>query len=429
MPKIIIKDTMIITMENRDSIIKNGYILINDNKIEDIKEGEYNGTLDGVKVINGNGCVALPGLINCHTHVPMTLLRGYGEGLPLMKWLNEKVWPFEAKINDMDTKIGTELGILEMIHSGTTTFVDMYFRSNVIGEAASKAGIRACIGNPIIGEAWESQLEESLSLKDQFKNNSLIDVIIAPHSPYTCTPEVLKKAGEVARKNNMKLHIHIAETMDEINIIRNSYNTTPLNLCLKAQLLEDNKVIAAHCVYVNEEDMKIMKKYGITAVHNPQSNMKLASGVAPILKIMNMGTNVALGTDGASSNNNLNMIDEMQSAALMHKLYTKDATVFGGYDTLRMATVNGAMAIGKQESIGMIKKGYDADIILIDLMKPHMLPIHDIYSNIVFSSQGSDVKTVIISGKVVMEDNKVKTIDEKEVLAKAQDLVEDILKR
>lgn len=429
MKGILIKDIMIITMEDKDSIIKKGYILVEDDKIKEVKEGDFCLNTDGLKVIDGSGCAALPGFINCHTHIPMTLLRGYGEGLPLMRWLNEKIWPFEAKLTDEDIYKGARLGMIEMIKSGTTSFVDMYYKEKVIGRSAEEIGMRAFLGSPIIGDAWEKQIEETIENHNLFKSSSLVSVLIAPHSPYTCRDYVLREAGETARKYNMPVHIHIAETEDEINIIKAQYNCTPVEMCEQTGIFNGSRVIAAHCVHVNDDDIDIMSKYPVTAVYNPQSNMKLASGVAPVVKMMKKGINAALGTDGASSNNNLNMIEEMQTASYLQKLWSRDATALGAYEALKLATVNGAKGLGLEDKLGKIKEGYTADIVIMDMNKPHLTPMFDVFANIVFASSGSEVKTVIINGNVVMEDYNILTADESYIIYDAKKTVEEVLKR
>lgn len=429
MGNILIENIMIITMEDEKSIIKDGYILIEGKSISKIGEGKYNGDKSNVRIINGFGCAAVPGFINCHTHIAMTLLRGYGEGLPLMRWLNEKIWPFEAKLNKDDIYFGSMLGMAEMIKSGTSTFVDMYFNESETGYAAEKSGIRAYLGNPLLGDAWKSQLDETYKNYDMFKDSDTVRPMIAPHSVYTCCMEALKYAGDFARKYKVPLHIHIAETEDEIKMIKDRYNKTPVEVCDDAEIFNENTTIAAHCVHVNDNDIKIMKKHKITAVHNPESNMKLASGICPVKEMMDEGINVALGTDGASSNNNLNMIDEMKEASFLQKLFKKDATLISGYEALKLATVNGAKAINMEDKLGKIKPGFLADIAIFDITKPHLVPLYDIYSNIVFASCGNDVKTVIINGNVVMEDNVLTNIDENYLVDNAQKVVESIMKR
>lgn len=429
MGKILIENIMIITMENEESIIKDGYILIEGKSISKVGEGSYTGDRNNIKIINGKGCAAVPGFINCHTHIAMTLLRGYGEGLPLMRWLNEKIWPFEAKLNKDDIYFGTMLGIAEMIKSGTTTFVDMYFKESETGRASVKAGIRAYLGNPLLGDSWRSQLDETYANYEMFRDNDTVKPMIAPHSVYTCSMEALKCSGDFARKHKIPLHIHIAETEDEIKMIKDKYDKTPVEVCDDAGIFNDNTTIAAHCVHVNAADIKIMKNYRITAVHNPESNMKLASGICPVKEMMDEGINVSLGTDGASSNNNLNMIDEMKAASFLQKLSKKDAMLLSGYEALKLATVNGAKAINMEDSLGKIKPGYLADIAIFNVSKPNLVPLYDIYSNIVFASSGNEVKTVIINGSIVMEDNELVNIDENYLVANAQKVVESIIKR
>lgn len=425
---LLINNVSIITMDGKDKVIDRGYILINDNVIEKVEHGEYEGPISRLKVVDGEGCVAMPGLINMHTHVPMTLLRGYGEGLPLMSWLNDKIWPFEDKMTKEDIYIGSLLGIVEMIKSGTTTFVDMYYNLKEIAHAASDLNIRAFLGNTIIGEEFEKQIEKTISLKEKL-NNELITVTLAPHSPYTCSSDALTKVAEVARKEDMIVQIHLCETKDEIETINKICKKTPIQYCEGLDLFKDNNVIAAHCVHITDEDIKILKENNVTVVNNPQSNMKLSSGVAPITKCIESGVNVTIGTDGASSNNNLNMIEEMQTASLVQKMVSNDPVVLDPYETISMATVNAAKSLGMEDSIGKIKEGFLADIILIDMTKPHLIPNYNTYSNIVYSAGNGDVKTVIINGKVVIKDYKLKLIDQTILKQRVENSVNSILRK
>ena len=425
--KTLIKNVMILTMEAKDKIIKEGYIIIHDNKIEKVAEGSFNGDEKFNNVIDGKDHCAMPGLINAHTHAAMTLLRGYGEGLPLMKWLQDKIWPMEAKFKKEHINIGTKLAIVEMLRTGTTTFNDMYFNEDEVFRVCEDNNMRAVLGIPLIGDAWESQLTEAMKLKDYIRENSkgLVTSAIAPHSPYTLSKEALKSAASCAYKNNMPVHIHIAETLDEVDIIKNKYNLTPCEF-LESTGLFKNKVTAAHVVHLTGSDMEILKEYSVSAVYNPESNMKLASGISKVHKMNKLGINVALGTDGASSNNNLNMMEEMQSAALLQKLYENDPTVLDSYDVIKMATVSGAKALGFK-NLGMISEGYLADIILLDLNKPSMVPLYDIYSNIVFSASGSEVDTVLVNGNILMEKGKFVSIDEERIISDCKKLCEKLV--
>ncbi|KPU45013.1 5-methylthioadenosine/S-adenosylhomocysteine deaminase [Oxobacter pfennigii] len=429
--KTLIKDCCIIKMTNENEIIKKGYILIEEDKISKIGEGEYKDLKDEkLNIIDGEGTAAIPGLINTHTHCSMTLLRGYGEGLPLMKWLNEKIWPFEAKLDAEDIYIGAELAALEMIKSGTTCFLDMYYFEDDICKAVGQSGIRGIICTPVIGDDWQQRIERFKAFYK--RNNGSFDGriinMLAPHAPYTCTRESLEQSAKAAKEMNCGLHIHIAETLDEVETINKTYGCSPVEFLEQTGIFE-NKVIAAHCVHISDKDMEILKKYNVTAAHCPQSNMKLSSGISPVSKMLALGINVSLGTDGASSNNNLDMIEEMQTASYLQKLSTSDATALSPYETLEMATVNGAKALGLEKEIGKLDVGMKADIVLIDLNKPHMVPIFDVCANIVYSGSGKDVKTVIVNGKTVMEDYVVKTMNEKDILNSVKKSVENILSR
>ncbi|MEF9952492.1 MAG: amidohydrolase [Clostridium sp.] len=425
---ILINNVSIITMDGKDNILNKGYILISGNTIEKVAQGEYEGPITSLKVIDGEGCVAMPGLINMHTHVPMTLLRGYGEGLPLMKWLNDRIFPFEAKMTKDDVYIGSLLGIVEMIKSGTTTFVDMYYKLAEIANAANDMNIRAFLGNTIIGEDYKKQIDKTITLRDTVESD-LVKITFAPHSPYTCTTDALVEIGEAARKHNIPIQIHLSESRDEMDNMKNKHKVTPIKYCNDIGLFEGNKVIAAHCIHIDGEDMKILKETSTSMVVNPQSNMKLASGAAPAVEAKRKGVNVCLGTDGTSSNNSLNMIEEMKVFSLVQKLITSDANAMEPYTTLEVATVNGAKALGMEDSLGKIKEGYLADIILIDIKKPHLTPCYNTYANIVYSAQGSDVKTSIINGRIVMKDYKIKLIDETILIERAQNAVNSILSR
>lgn len=413
---ILIKNAMIVTMDEDREVINNGYVLIEGDKFIEVRKGDYLGETQNLAIIDGNGYCVMPGLINCHTHAAMTLLRGYGEGLPLMRWLNEKIWPMESKFNENHIKIGTEIAILEMLRTGTTAFNDMYFYQDSVMEVCKEFNMRVSLGIPIIGDHWKEQLrsaENLINIVDK-ENNNLIRTMIAPHSPYTLSKEALKDIGCVAKNYNKGVHIHIAETEDEINIIKERYNMTPCELLSSTDIF-NNKVVGAHCVHLTDNDIKILKDNQVSPVYNPQSNMKLASGTARILEMLNNDINVCIGTDGTSSNNNLNMFEEMETGALLQKLWYKEPTALDGKTILKMATQNGARALGF-DNVGVIKSGNYADLIMVNLNKPNMVPVHDIYSNLVFASDGSEIKYVIINGKIVMSKGEFINIDEEKVI-------------
>lgn len=332
-----------------------------------------------------------------------------------MRWLNEKIWPMEAKFNEKHIQLGTELAVIEMLRSGTTTFNDMYFMQNTVKDVVEKSGIRAVLGIPLIGDKWEGQLRDACELADKIINekNDLIDTMFSPHSPYTLNEEALTEISAEAKRYNKGIHIHISETQDENNIISNKYNMTPCEFIEKCGVLE-NKTVAAHCVHLNQTDLDILSNYKVSPVYNPQSNMKLASGVARAGEMLEKGINLCLGTDGTSSNNNLNMFEEMETGAILQKLYYKDATKLSAKTMLKVSTINGARALN-MKNLGSIKNGNKADMILLNLNKPNMIPIYDIYSNIVFSANGSEVEYVIINGKVIMEKGNFVKIDEEKI--------------
>jgi len=426
---LLIKDVTIVTMDKDRDVIKEGYIFINEDRIQSVGTGQFAGSIENVQIIDGKGYCAIPGLINCHTHAAMTLLRGYGEGLPLMRWLNEKIWPMEGKFKEKHINIGTKLACLEMLRSGTTTFNDMYFFQEEVFKVAEEFNIRAVLGLPIIGEGWQEQLKGALMLNNNLMSNTssskIAKTMLAPHSPYTLSYDALKEIGSLAKEKNIGIHIHVAETVDEINIIKEKYNKTPCELLTETGVF-DSKVVAAHCVHLTDSDIELIKMKDVSAVYNPQSNMKLASGVARIVDFLDKGINVSLGTDGTSSNNNLNMFEEMETGALLQKLWYKDPTKLDGKTVLTMATVNGAKALN-YENLGVIKEGNLADIVLLNLNKHTFTPLHDIYSNIVFSANGSEVETVIVNGKVVMEKGEFKTIDEEKILYDCNKLCKELI--
>jgi len=420
--RILIENADIIPMTGYDDLIKNGYIIIENHNITEMASGkpapsQYD------KVIDGTDKVVLPGFINTHTHAAMTLLRGYADDLPLMEWLETKIWPLEAKLTGEDVYWGAMLACAEMIRSGTTSFADMYFFMEEVARSVQKNGLRAALARGLVGQGPnpDKALEENIELNKKWHGaaEGRISVHLGPHAPYTCPPPFLKEIGELARKEKIGVHIHVAETRQEIDDIQARYGKTPTALIEETGLL-DNHVIAAHCVHLSPEDIAILKKYDVGVAHNPESNMKLASGIAPVPDLLAAGVKVGLGTDGASSNNNLDMLQEMRSAALLHKLSANMPTYLPAYQALEMATVNGAAVLKLDSEIGRLQPGYKADLILMDLNVPHMVPCYDLYANIVYAAQAADVNTVIVNGRIIMEERIIKTFDEKEVLSEAR---------
>lgn len=423
----------VVTMNNDMVVIEDGAVAIENGVI--VAVGQKSTIKNGYKacnIIRADGKIVMPGLVNTHTHAAMVLLRGYADDLPLLVWLNEHIWPAEAKVvNKENVRIATRLAIAEMIRSGTTTFNDMYFFEDEVAEVAKEAGIRVIIGeglldaptpnskNPDVGLAYTEELIK------KYKGDRLITVAVAPHAPYTCSGELLKKAQSLSKKYDVPLHIHLAETQYEVKSITERYKMRPVEYLDSLGLLTD-KTIAAHCIQVTDEEVELLAVRKTGVAHNPESNMKLAEGVAPVLKMLNSKVNVGLGTDGAASNNDLNMFEEIKTAALLHKVNTWIPTVLDARTALRMATILGANALGLQGKIGSLEEGKEADIIIVDVDKPHLVPIYNVYSLLVYAADGADVSTVMVAGKVLLRENKLLTINEKKAISDVKKIAEQM---
>ncbi len=423
MSKILIQGPAVITMEGPGRIYEDGEIAVSGDSI--VSAGPRGSAPEGFvarKVIDGSGMVALPGLVNCHTHAAMTLLRSYADDMPLMKWLNEKIWPVENRLRPEDVYWGTMLCCLEMIKSGTTAFADMYFEMDRVARAVEQSGMRASLARGMVGVGPDARkaIDESLSFVREWHGaaGGRIKVMFGPHAPYTCPPEYLQQVTELAADYNVGIHIHVAETKDEVEQIHANYHKSPVKH-LQATGLFKVPVLAAHCVHVDEEDIEILAAEKVKVAHCPESNMKLASGISPVTGLLKAGVLVGLGTDGAASNNNLDLLEEMRTAALLQKVATGDPMVLPAYETLQMATWKGAQALGLS-GVGQLKAGMKADVILVNYQRPHLCPRHDLVADLVYAAQSADVETVIINGEVVMEDRTVLTMDEEEVMAGAR---------
>jgi 5-methylthioadenosine/S-adenosylhomocysteine deaminase len=382
------------------------------------------------RVIDGRDRLCLPGLINCHTHAAMTLLRGFADDLPLMEWLETKIWPAENRLTGEDVYWATLLAIIEMIRSGTTTFSDMYFFMDDVARAVAQTGVRAVLARGMIGAgpSAEQGLEESRGLIERWQGGAggRITVRLGPHAPYTCPPAYLEKVLQLAEEYQVGIHIHVAETTDEVGMIRERYGKTPV------AYLNDLGVfrfptLAAHCVHMTETDIATLSAQGVAVAHNPESNMKLASGIAPVVAMRRAGITVGLGTDGASSNNNLDLFGEMHTAALLHKVVNHDPEVLPALEVLAMATRDGAKALGLENQVGVLKPGYKADLVLVDLNQAHLFPRHNLVAHMVYAAQGSDVDTVIIDGQLVMEGRRMLTVDEDEVRVEIESRAQRII--
>jgi 5-methylthioadenosine/S-adenosylhomocysteine deaminase len=425
-----IKNVDIVTIDEENRVIEKSNIYIEDGMITHM--GDEIVGLEVEDTIDGSNKAALPGLVNAHTHMGMSLLRNYADDLPLHQWLTEKIWPVEANLNGEDIYWGSLLSMAEMIQTGTTTFCDMYFFMEEVGKGAQESGIRAMLTRGIVEDRNDPdrKLNESRDLFNRYHrtSNDRIRVMIAPHAPYTCSPEFLIKAKNLALELGTGIHIHLSETKREVQESYERYGKSPIRHVYDLGVL-DVHTLAAHCVHVDQNDIELMVEKGVHPVNNPGSNMKLASGFAPVQAMLEKGLNVSLGTDGASSNNNLSMFKELNLAALINKAVDEDALSVKAEDALRMATINGARGLQWDREVGSLEVGKRADIILVDLDKPHLTPRHNLVSSLAYSTYGSDVNTVIVDGRVLMHNREMKTIDMEKVKYMAQNRAMDLIKR
>lgn len=429
-------------METRTILIKDAQILGgNYNKasilIEDDKIIEINNKIDfnnADKVINAENKILMPGMVNTHTHLSMTLLRGLADDLPLDIWLNEHIWPMEAHLNGDYCYAGALLACVEMIKSGTTTFNDMYFFMDDVARAVDESGLRGVLSHGMIdlgdAEKRKAEFKESKRLIEKCHDTAegRITVAFGPHSPYTCSRELLEGVRKEANKYGNHIHIHVAETEYEVQQVMEAHGKRPFEYLDEIGLLGED-VLAAHAVHLSPMEIELVKKRGVKLSHNPASNMKLASGVSPVQEMLKKGICVSLGTDGAASNNNLDMLEEMKLAALLQKIHNMDPTYLTAQQTFEMATINGADALGMKNDIGTIEVGKKADMILLDIKSPHLTPFRHPLSHLVYSALGSDVNTTICNGNILMENREVLSIPEAQIIEMAQNAAEEMLSK
>lgn len=416
----LINNITVLTWDNDIKIIENANVKVIGSKIAYI--GTENQESSGLEIIDGKGKVLMPGLVNCHTHIPMSLLRSYADDMALHTWLYEHIFVVEAKLTAEDVYWGSQLALLEMVAGGTTCFADMYYFIDKIAEATAESGMRGLLSRGLINGAVledyseDDRLNEAISVFRDWNGafDGRIRIALAPHAVYTCSPQYIRAIRDTAEKLNAYVHVHVDETVKEHNDCLQQYGKTPVKHLYGTGLF-DLPTIAAHCVHVTDRDMDLMKEKNVTFVHNPGSNLKLASGIAPVPDALEKGLNVALGTDGASSNNNLNMWEEINLASLIHKGARLDPLTVNAGESFRMATANGAKALGFSET-GKIEEGFCADMIIIDAQKPHYFPKHNLISNIAYAAQASDVETVFVDGKILYHKGEYKTLDKEKIL-------------
>ena len=432
---LIIRGGTVVTMDGSRRVIENGGIAIKDGRIVAVgMAAEMDLNYGGRKVIEAQGKVVIPGLINGHTHVPMTLFRGIADDLDLQEWLTKYIFPAEAKnVTEDFVRVGTRLGLAEMIRSGTTTYCDMYYFEDAIADETFKAGMRGVLGETVIDFAVADNKTnaEAMAYTEKFvnhwKGNALIVPAIAPHAPYTVSEDHLKAVRAFSDRTGAPIVTHISETRREVDDSLKAKGARPIDYLNRIGFLND-RVIAAHVVWPSEEELGLLKKLGVGIVHNPQSNMKLASGVAPVPEMLKQDLPVGLGTDGAASNNDLNLWEEMDTAAKLHKLISKDPKVVSAQEAFEMATIRGARALHLEKEIGSIEKGKRADIAIVDLDDLNQTPYYNIYSDLVYAAKASDVRTVVIEGRVVMRDRRLLTLNEETIKGDARRYRERIVR-
>jgi 5-methylthioadenosine/S-adenosylhomocysteine deaminase len=423
---LIVKADYILTMNQELAVIENGAIAVKDKKILAVDTAaEITQKYSASKIITGEGKVAFPGLINTHTHAAMVFFRGLADDLPLKVWLEEHIWPAEAKwLSRECVSNAVELACLEMLKAGITAYADMYFFGDAVAESTRKIGMRAVVGSGVLDfpSATGNNADDYLTNAERFiknwKGDDLIVPSIADHSAYACSPETLRKSKALADRHGVMLQIHLSETEWEVNEILSRYGRRPVAHLDSLGIL-DERLIAAHCVWLESAEIAMLAKSKTNVSHCIESNLKLASGIAPVVKMLQAGVNVSFGTDGAASNNDLSILSEMSTAAKVHKAISGDPTALSAKQAMLMATRYGAEALGLGSLCGSLEQGKAADIVLADLRRPHLIPLYDIFSHIVYSMNAADIDTVLVGGKVLLEQRDLIAVSDAEILAKA----------
>jgi 5-methylthioadenosine/S-adenosylhomocysteine deaminase len=430
---LVIAGGTVVTVDAANRVIANGAIAIDGAEIVAVDTAENVAKqFRGRETIDTTGQIALPGLINTHTHAAMVLYRGLADDLALSEWLNKYIFPAEAKtVSPEFVRAGTRLAALEMIQSGTTTFTDMYYFEEVVAAVAKAAGLRGVLGQTIIqfpvadAKTPADALVRAESFITAFKDDPLVTPAVAPHAMYTLDGPTLKAARDLSRRHNVPTLIHLAETRDEIQAAQERFKSSPVTYLEGLGFLGPG-VLGAHGVWVTDTDIALLKAHGVGVSHNPESNMKLASGTAPVPAYLRAEVNIGLGTDGAASNNDLDMFEAMRVAALLHKHANADPRALGARSVLEMATIRGARALGMDKRIGSLEPRKLADVITVSTSGARQTPMYDAVSHLVYVIHGDDVQNTIVNGQVLMRDRKVLTLDEKAVLAEGRSWIEKV---
>jgi 5-methylthioadenosine/S-adenosylhomocysteine deaminase len=418
----------VVTLDAERRLLENGFVAIRGGRIVEVGEAAQLKAKGYVakQTINARGKAVLPGLINTHTHLPMVLYRGLADDLNLQEWLTKYIFPAEAKNTTKEFVIwGTRLGLLELIRGGTTTYADMYYFEDAMAEETKRAGLRAVLGETLIdfpapdNKTWAEAISYTETFVKRWHGDTLITPAFAPHAPYTVSTEHLNEVRVLADKYDAPILTHIAEAPTETEEIQQRYNARPVEYLERLNFLSP-RVLGAHVVHVTEADLATLKSREVGIAHCPQSNMKLSSGTAPVPRMLELGLRLGLGTDGAASNNDLDLWEEMDTAAKLHKLVTRNPTVVSAREALELATLGGARALHQEREIGSLEAGKRADVILVGLDAPHQTPRYNLYSLLVYATKASDVTDTIVNGRVLMRNRRLLTLDEATIKARAR---------
>lgn len=428
----IIEGATVVTMDSQRRVLTPGHIVIRDGRIVSVGEGAS--AVEAREVIDARGKLIVPGLVNAHTHLPMVMFRGLADDLILESWLNEVIFPAEAaNVNAEFVAVGTRLGLAELIQGGVTTFADMYYFEEVIAEETERAGMRAVLGQTVLDfpapdhKTWEAALEAVRKFATAWSGNPLVKPAIAPHAPYTVGKQHWLEVNALAQELDIPILTHLAEAPLEVEHTIREFGQRPVPFLQDLGLLTP-RLVGAHGIYINSQEMEVLASNGVGLCHCPESNMKVAVGVSPVPDLLKKGVAVGLGTDGAASNNDLSMWQEMDTAAKLHKSHRLDPTTLGAADAFALATIGGARALHLDKEIGSLEPGKWADLAIIELRRPHLTPAYNVYSLLVYAVRADDVNDTMVAGRFLMRDRKLQTLDLEAIYHEVEKLIPAVAK-
>jgi len=425
---LVVTGATVVTMDAQRRVIEDGAVAVRGDAILAVgPRAEIEAGYDAGRTIDAHGSIVMPGLINGHAHAAMSLFRGLADDLALDDWLRKYIFPAEARnVTEEFVAWGTRLSLLEMLRGGITTYADMYYFEDAVARVTKEAGMRGVLGETILdfpapdNKMLAQAFTYTQDYLNRWKGDPLITPAVAPHSIYTCSEKTLEDSAALGRRNGAPILIHIAEAPFELEQSRAKHGLTPVAYLERIGLLGPD-VVGAHCIWVDQADISTLTHFGVGCVHNPSSNMKTAAGLMPVVEMLAAGEAIGLATDGAASNNNQDLFEEMDLAAKLQKFARRDPRALPAEQVVEMATITGARALHLEKQIGSLEPGKKADLILVDTRAPHATPMYNVYSQLVYALKASDVRTVVVAGKIVMEERRMLTLDEKEILAKAQE--------